>query len=148
VTSHSQVRVSEEQFVLPTPALRELRERLVCTRLPPDLGAGWERGVPRDWLRVLLEDWRDFDTEALQRGLDALPQLRVAIDGHPLHILHAEGRGPRPLPLLLTHGWPGSFTRSAHGPSTLSEDTFQLSPSLSYSPASCAKRSVQCDDGA
>jgi pimeloyl-ACP methyl ester carboxylesterase len=58
--------------------LLDLRERLVRTRLPPDLGSGWERGLPRDWLRGL-------------------------------HFVHAPGRGPDPLPLLLTHGWPGSF---------------------------------------
>jgi pimeloyl-ACP methyl ester carboxylesterase len=109
VNSPSQVRVSDGQFVLPTHALHELRERLVRTQLPADLGPGWERGVPRDWLRALLEDWREFDTDALQRRLDALPQLRVEIDGQTLQVVHAEGQGPSTLPLLLTHGWPGSF---------------------------------------
>jgi pimeloyl-ACP methyl ester carboxylesterase len=103
------VRVSEERFVLASGALQDLWARLAGTRLPPDLGSGWERGVPRDWLRILLEDWRGFDTDALQNRFDALRQLRADVDGQTLHVVHAHGRGPNPLPLLLTHGWPGSF---------------------------------------
>jgi pimeloyl-ACP methyl ester carboxylesterase len=103
------VRVSEERFVLASDALQDLRCRLTGTRLPPDLGSSWERGVPADWLHILLEDWRGFDTEALQRRFDALRPLRADVDGQTLHVVHARGRGPDPLPLLLTHGWPGSF---------------------------------------
>src|SRR5258708_2374401 len=103
------VRVSEERFVLASRALQDLRARLTGTRLPPDLGSSWERGVPAHWLHVLLEDWRGFDTEALQHRFDALRQLRADVDGQMLHVVHAQGRGPDPLPLVLTHGWPGSF---------------------------------------
>lgn len=95
--------------MLPTEALEDLRARLGHARLPPDLGPGWERGMPRDWLRVLLQDWRGFDTDALQRALDALRHLHAEVNGQTLHVVHAQGRGPNPLPLLLTHGWPGSF---------------------------------------
>jgi pimeloyl-ACP methyl ester carboxylesterase len=56
-----------------------------------------------------LEDWRVFDIDALQQRLDALPQLRFEVAGQTLHLLRVEGRGASPLPLLLTHGWPGSF---------------------------------------
>ena len=48
------VRISEDRFRLPSERLDDLRERLVRTRLPPDLGGGWERGVPGDWLRAPL----------------------------------------------------------------------------------------------
>ncbi|HET9094673.1 MAG TPA: alpha/beta fold hydrolase [Solirubrobacteraceae bacterium] len=107
--SYNDVQVSEDLFVLPSDALQDLSRRLAEIRLPPDLGSGWERGVPRAWLRSLLEDWRGFDTAALQNRIDALRHLRVDIDGQMLHVVHAQGRGPHPLPLLLTHGWPGSF---------------------------------------
>ncbi len=90
-------------------ALRELSRRLNGYQESADLVPGWERGVPGDWLNALLTDWRRFDTEDLQRQLDALHQQRVEIAGQTLHLVHAEGRGPSPLPLLLTHGWPGSF---------------------------------------
>jgi pimeloyl-ACP methyl ester carboxylesterase len=103
------VQVSEERVVLADDVLDDLRARLARTRLPPELGSGWELGVPGDWLRTLLEDWRGFDPGALQHRLDGLRQLRAEVDGQSLHVLHIEGRGPNRVPLLLTHGWPGSF---------------------------------------
>ena len=109
VGDHNGLRVVEERYRLATDALRELRRRLDGYRKSADLGAAWDRGVPRAWLDALLEDWRVFDTDALQLRLDALRQQRAEVAGHALHVVHAEGRGPSPLPLLLTHGWPGSF---------------------------------------
>jgi pimeloyl-ACP methyl ester carboxylesterase len=102
-------RVIEERCRLAADALLELSGRLEGYRRSTDLGAGWERGMPVDWLDALLEDWRVFDTDALQLRLDALPQQRAEVAGRELHLVHVEGRGPDPLPLLLTHGWPGSF---------------------------------------
>jgi Epoxide hydrolase N terminus len=109
VHDHSGLRVVEERRQLPTDALRALSRRLDGYRGSLDLGADWDRGVPADWLDALLADWRELDTDALQRRLDALSQRRAEIGGCALHVVHAEGRGPSPLPLLLTHGWPGSF---------------------------------------
>jgi pimeloyl-ACP methyl ester carboxylesterase len=105
----SRVEIAEKRFALPADALEDLAIRLSRTRLPPQLGAGWEQGVPTDWLRGLLDDWRAFDHRALQRRLDGLRQLQAEIDGQMLHVVVADGHGPNPLPLLLTHGWPGSF---------------------------------------
>ena len=105
----SHVRIVKDRFLLVSEGVQDLRDRLARTRLPPDLGSGWERGMPRAWLRGLLEDWRVFDTDAFQHRLDGLSQLRAEIDGQTLHLVHALGTGPDPLPLLLTHGWPGSF---------------------------------------
>jgi pimeloyl-ACP methyl ester carboxylesterase len=102
-------RVVEERCRLAADALLELSGRLEGYRRSTDLGAGWERGMPVDWLNALLEDWRVFDTDALQLRLDALPQQRAEVAGRVLHLVHIDGRGPAPLPLLLTHGWPGSF---------------------------------------
>lgn len=109
MTSRRRVRLSEERFVLGNEALDDLGARLARARLPADLGSGWELGVPVEWLRGLLEDWRGFDTEAFQHRLDGLRQLGAEIDGQTLHVVHAEGRGPNPVPLLLSHGWPGSL---------------------------------------
>ena len=106
---HNGLRVVEQRYRLATDALRELRRRLDGYRKSADVEATWERGVPADWLETLLEDWRAFDTDALQLRLDALRQQRAEVADHALHVVHAEGRGPSPLPLLLTHGWPGSF---------------------------------------
>jgi epoxide hydrolase len=76
-----------------------------------DLGRGWKRGIPRDWLRVLLQDWRGFDTDALRRALDALRHQHAEVDGQTPHVVRAQGCGPNPLPLLLTLGWPGLVSR-------------------------------------
>ncbi len=104
----SHVRITKDRFLLASEGLQDLRERLLRTHLPPDLGSRWERGMPRDWLRGLL-DWRVFHADAFQDRLDGLSQLRAELDGQTLHLVHAQGRGPNPLPLLLTNGWPGSF---------------------------------------
>jgi len=103
------LRVVDERCRLDTDALRELVRRLDGYRTSTDLGAAWKRGVPRGWLDALVADWRVFDSDALQMRLDALRQQRAEVAGIALHVVHAEGRGPSPLPLLVTHGWPGSF---------------------------------------
>lgn len=105
----SRVEIAEKRFALPADAVEDLATRLSRTRLPAHLGARWEQGVPADWLRGLLEDWRAFDPAVLQQRLDGLRQLQAEIDGQTLHVVVADGRGPNALPLLLTHGWPGSF---------------------------------------
>lgn len=103
------IETTEKRFVLPNDALEDLTTRLSRPRLPAYLGSGWQLGVPTDWLRGLLGDWREFDPRALQRQLDGWRQLQAEIDGQMLHVVVADGHGPNALPLLLTHGWPGSF---------------------------------------
>jgi len=65
--------------------------------------------VPRSWLATLLDDWASFDTAAFQARLDGLTHREAFVDGQLIHLVHVAGQGPDPLPLLLTHGWPGSF---------------------------------------
>jgi microsomal epoxide hydrolase len=61
-------------------------------------------------LRDLVGYWREgYDWRAAERALNALPQFRAEVDGLGIHFVHREGVGPAPLPLVLTHGWPGSF---------------------------------------
>jgi pimeloyl-ACP methyl ester carboxylesterase len=108
-------RVSSAPLVKPIrvtldeDALDELRGRLARHRVPPPDTEGWERGVPGGWLAELLADWQAFDTTLFQTRLDQLTHLRADVDGQVVHLVHAPGRGHDPLPLLLTHGWPGSF---------------------------------------
>ncbi|MBG7696550.1 epoxide hydrolase [Streptomyces sp. MC1] len=95
---------SEEQ-------LNDLRERLARTRFAPAFsGQEWTHGTPPDYLAELLEYWRtEFDWGAAQARLNELPQFLAEVGGHTVHFVHAKGVGPRPFPLLFSHGWPGSF---------------------------------------
>jgi len=90
-------------------ALADLARRLAIVRLPPQDTDTWERGVPGNWLAGLIDGWRAFDPGRLQARLDQLTHLRVEVGGVAVHVVHALGTGPDPLPLLLTHGWPSSF---------------------------------------
>jgi pimeloyl-ACP methyl ester carboxylesterase len=88
-------------------ALSDLRERLARTRWPDQIaGAGWEYGFDLQFLREICSYWRDrFDWKAQIDRLAENRHYRYA----GIHFIHERGRGPRPIPLIITHGWPGSF---------------------------------------
>jgi len=98
---------------VPQAVLDDLQERLVRTRWPAALpGAGWSLGTDQAYLRTLIEHWlQSFDWRAQERQINQLPHFRVKLQDLNIHFVHQRGRGPRPLPLLLTHGWPDSFYR-------------------------------------
>ena len=90
--------------------LDDLRNRLASTRLPDQIeGTGWEYGIPVDYLRDLVDYWRDtYDWRAQEARLNELPHFRTSIDGQSIHFLHARSPHADAFPLLLMHGWPGS----------------------------------------
>ena len=90
--------------------LEDLRHRLAQTRFPDQIeGTGWEYGIPVDYLRELVEYWRDtYDWRTQEAGLNAFEHYRTPIDDHAIHFIHARSTHPDALPLLITHGWPGS----------------------------------------
>jgi pimeloyl-ACP methyl ester carboxylesterase len=91
-------------------ALDDLRARLRGTRLPAPLpGDSWADGVPVEYLRRLIDAWQRFDWRAYESRLAAVPQYVTEIDGQQIHFVHVPSREPNAIPLLLTHGWPGSF---------------------------------------
>jgi pimeloyl-ACP methyl ester carboxylesterase len=96
---------------IPDPVLADLRDRLARTRWPEVFaGRGWAQGADVDYLAKLVAWWHDgFDWRARERALNAFPHYQVDIDGRAVHFIHVRGRGPDPMPLLLTHGWPSSF---------------------------------------
>jgi epoxide hydrolase len=102
--------------------LDELASRLAQTRWPASLpGAAWSRGVPVDYLRDLVDYWRDgFDWRAAEARLNEYPQFTTEIDGQRIHFLHVQSPVPDATPLLLLHGWPGSVVEFLHliGPLT------------------------------
>ncbi len=90
--------------------LTDLRERLLDTRWPGGIdGAGWHYGAPQDEVRRLCEAWVEFDWRAAEAKLNAFPQFLTEIDGEQVHFLHVRSDHPGAVPLLLTHGWPGSI---------------------------------------
>jgi pimeloyl-ACP methyl ester carboxylesterase len=95
---------------VPDDALADLRERLARTRLPDQTpGEAWAHGTHLGWLAETLAYWRDaFDWRAFEARINALPNFTLPLGGIDLHFIHAEGKGPSPTPLLLSHGWPGS----------------------------------------
>ncbi|MBV8913252.1 MAG: epoxide hydrolase [Acetobacteraceae bacterium] len=97
-------------FAVADSALVDLRDRLARTRLPDQApGDSWAYGTSVDYLRALLDHWREgFDWRAQETALNAFPQFTADLHEIRLHYLHVPGKGPNPLPLLLMHGWPGS----------------------------------------
>ena len=95
---------------IPQGALDDLKSRLAMTRWPDEIpGLGWSRGVPLDYLKELAEYWRtEYDWRADEAVLNSYPQYITEIDGTNVHFIHVRSPEPDALPLLLTHGWPGS----------------------------------------
>ena len=91
--------------------LEDLKRRLARTRWPDEqAGVEWQLGVPLDYMRRITDHWRDvFDWRAWEARINRHEQRIIDLDGQPLHVLIERGSGPNPLPLLLVHGWPGSF---------------------------------------
>ncbi|MEU6077178.1 epoxide hydrolase family protein [Micromonospora sp. NPDC047074] len=95
---------------VPQSALDDLTDRLGRTRWGQQLpGGDWERGVPVEYLRELAGYWAGgYDWRAHEARLNAYPQFTTEIDGQNIHFLHVRSAEPDALPLVLSHGWPGS----------------------------------------
>jgi pimeloyl-ACP methyl ester carboxylesterase len=101
---------------IPDRVLDDISERV--RRYPwadlPDAG-GWGCGTDVATLHDLARYWLDrYDWRAEEAKLNLLPQFRAEAAGLTLHYVHVKGSGPKPLPILLSHGWPGSFFEFAH----------------------------------
>lgn len=96
---------------IPQATLDDLRERLARTRWPDEVeGAGWDYGTNLDYLKRLVAYWQHaFDWRVQETMLNSFSHFRTDIDGLGIHFIHERGKGPNPLPIILTHGWPGSF---------------------------------------
>ncbi len=99
----------EFRIDVPDEALDDLAERLRRVRWPEPLpGDGWERGVPVEYLRQVVEQWTAYDWRAWEARLNEYPQFTTRIDEQTIHLLHVRSPEPDAVPLILTHGWPGS----------------------------------------
>jgi pimeloyl-ACP methyl ester carboxylesterase len=120
------------QIDIPQAALDDLRNRLTNTRWPDEVpGAGWERGVPTSYLRQLAEYWAtSYDWRKHEAELNALPQFLTEIDGQTIHFVHVRSEREDAIPLLLIHGWPGSFVEFAESIEVLRDDFHLVIPSV------------------
>jgi pimeloyl-ACP methyl ester carboxylesterase len=109
-TDRSDTAIRPFRIDVPQADLDDLRDRLHRTRWPDELAGGdWTRGVPRGYLKELAGYWADgYDWRKQEARLNGLPQFTTTIDGANVHFLHVRSPQPDALPLLLTHGWPGS----------------------------------------
>jgi pimeloyl-ACP methyl ester carboxylesterase len=134
--------LTEFRVEIPEAELCDLRERLAHTRWPEEETVDdWSQGVPRAYLIELCRYWREqYDWRATETRMNTLPQFRTLIDGLGIHFLHVRSPHADALPLIITHGWPGSIIEflkvigpltdpTAHG--ALAADAFHVvCPSL------------------
>ena len=100
---------------VPEEVLTDLRDRLRRTRWPDQIdGSGWTYGTDGAYLRELCATWADdFDWRVWERRLNRYDQFLTEIDGVDIHFLHVRSPEPDALPMVLTHGWPGSIIEFA-----------------------------------
>ncbi len=95
----------------PDEALTDLRERLERTRWSDEIpGSHWDYGTNLSYIKELVDYWQTkFDWQAQEELINRFSHFRADVDGLGVHFIHQRGQGPDPMPLVITHGWPGSF---------------------------------------
>ena len=103
--------VQPYKIEIPDSVLDELKSRLERTRWPDELpGTGWDYGSNLDYVKELVEYWRTkFDWHAQEKLINSFSHFKSEVDGLNIHFIHEKGKGPNPMPLVITHGWPGTF---------------------------------------
>lgn len=98
------------QVHVPQATIDDLRLRLSLVRWPErETANDWSQGVPLSAAQALIDHWiHHHDWRAFEARLNSFPQFRTRIDGLGIHFIHARSPHPQALPILLTHGWPGS----------------------------------------
>jgi pimeloyl-ACP methyl ester carboxylesterase len=115
---------------IPQAYLDDLQARLALTRFTDEI-PGTDQGVSVERVRRLVTRWRDgFDWRAVEARLNAHPQFSTEIDGQRIHFLHVRSQNPDALPLILTHGWPGSIAEYLDAIEPLSRHFHLVIPSL------------------
>ena len=91
--------------------IEDLKKRLALTRWPDEIPeSAWQYGSSLAYLKELVEYWlNDYDWSRAEELLNGFPQYMVSHEKVDLHFIHVPGKGPKPLPLIISHGWPGSI---------------------------------------
>lgn len=103
-------------IAIPESTLTDLKNRLSRTRWPQDFAnEGWEYGANAAYLKGLVAYWLDgYDWRRHESEMNRFSNYRIEVDGIPIHFIHERGKGPNPMPLILTHGWPWTFWDMRH----------------------------------
>jgi microsomal epoxide hydrolase len=111
-SSDNGARVAPFKIHVSDAVLTDLKERLERARFPDELeGANWAYGTNLAYLKQLVGYWRTtFDWREQERRLNRFEQFKTNIDGLDIHFIHRRSKQPNALPLLMTHGWPSTFT--------------------------------------
>jgi len=96
---------------VPEETLTDLQERLAQTRWSDEIpGSDWDYGTNLAYLQELVDYWQtSFNWRAQEEAINRFSHFRADVDGLGIHFIHERGKGPNPMPLVITHGWPGSF---------------------------------------
>ena len=99
------------QVAIDGAAIDDLRARLARTRWPDRETVGdWSQGIPLAYVKELCTYWeRGYDWRRFESELNRFPQFLTEIDGLDIHFIHVRSKNPNAMPLILTHGWPGSI---------------------------------------
>jgi hypothetical protein len=113
---------------IPQSLLDALKFRLSNIRWPDEIaGSGWDYGASLTYMKELTTYWEHtFDWRKVENEINAYPNFIADIDGHSIHYLHIKGKGKRSIPLILTHGWPGSFLEMMKLIPLLTQDSTRL----------------------
>jgi pimeloyl-ACP methyl ester carboxylesterase len=117
---------------VPDADIAELRQRLARTRWPDEPpGEPWSTGTSLSYMKGLADYWQTgFDWRAWEGKLNGFRQFTATVGGIDLHFIHEPGRGPNPMPLLISHGWPGSVFEFHKLIPLLTEHFTVVAPSL------------------
>ena len=109
-TVQTGIDVHPFQVEIPDEALDDLRRRIAATRWPSkELVGDRSQGVQLATLQELARYWTtDYDWRKAEAKLNALPQFKTEIDGVDVHFIHVKSEHDNALPVIMTHGWPGS----------------------------------------
>jgi pimeloyl-ACP methyl ester carboxylesterase len=107
----SETEIRPFRVDMPDEAIAGLRQRIAATRWPSrELVTGRSQGVQLATITELARYWaNDYDWRACEATLNALPQFKTEIDGEDIYFIHVTSRHEGALPLIITHGWPGSI---------------------------------------
>ncbi len=97
---------------VPEATLQDLKDRLAHTRWPDEIrDSGLDYGSNLAYIKELADYWQtQFDWRAQEEAINSFANFRANVDGLGIHFIHERGKGPNPMPLIITHGWPSSFS--------------------------------------